>query len=436
MENNGTSPVPPDGNCAPDEDKANYNRLLLLNRRGIHFPCGSGNIFVGEDVDLNRIEAKVELYPGCRLTGRKTLIQEGARIGLKGPCILHNMVIGKGAVLGSGSFEESVLLNYVKLGTSIRVRETCLMEEKAECSFSTDVKQTVLLANTVLGSEINFCDIFMAGGTSRADHSEVGSGVIHFNFTPFGESGDKVTASLLGDSPRGVFYRSPRIFIGGHSSLIGPVKIGFGSVVAAGSQVISNIAERTLNFGGRPSSKDIKDFNFQCYRSIARKVSVSIEYIGQLAALWHWYNIARRSAASTPIEEETVSAAVALIADAIKTRVNRFDRFHSYMKRSIALNRAEGSEGLVKQQETFQDLWPSYREKLLDYSKVLGDEKSMQTVIDGIARQKGAYPRNFPELITDGLDDKEVEKGSVWLSSILFDLTKDKETLAPPLKKG
>lgn len=73
------------------------------------------------------------------------------------------------------------------------------------------LKQTILFPFVTLGSLINFCDVFMAGGTSRRDHSEVGSSYIHFNYTP---RGDKATPSLVGDVPRGVMLNKEPFFSG------------------------------------------------------------------------------------------------------------------------------------------------------------------------------------------------------------------------------
>src|SRR6185436_10422934 len=107
-------------------------------------------------------------------------------------------------------------------------------EEEASTAHAVGLKQTILLSFVTLGSLINFCDLLMAGGTSREDHSEVGSGFIHFNFTPWGRSGDKATPSLIGDVTAGVFLRQPRIFLGGLSGIVGPQKVGFGSCTVAG----------------------------------------------------------------------------------------------------------------------------------------------------------------------------------------------------------
>jgi UDP-N-acetylglucosamine/UDP-N-acetylgalactosamine diphosphorylase len=91
------------------------------------------------------------------------------------------------------------------MGLGGHVREACLLEEQANGAHCVGLKHTILFPFVTLGSLINFCDCLMAGGTSRKDHSEVGSSYIHFNFTP---EGDKTTASLIGDVPRGTGWHS------------------------------------------------------------------------------------------------------------------------------------------------------------------------------------------------------------------------------------
>lgn len=409
--------------------------LKLLSERGVLFPQGTSGIFVDKDVDHHRIEEGARLYPGCRITGPKTMIRKGARVGLTGPCVLDDMVLGREASLGSGYFEKSVLLSGVKLGSSIRVRENCLLEEGVELSFSVDVKHTFLLADVVLGSEINFCDLLMAGGTSRKDHSEVGSGVIHFNFTPYGKSGDKVTASLVGDVVHGVFYRSKRIFIGGHSSLVGPLRIGYGSVVGAGSRVTSDVDENVLTLRGGESSMEIRNFDFLQYRSISRKVAVSVEYVAQLAALWHWYADARAPFASHLLEKEIIEAAKEVIARGVAARVDRMDRLCEYMDASVERNRARGEEALAAQQDAFRRLWPSFRTKLLDFNKTRGDGKARDGLFEKISESSGGGCDDFVGLVREGLDEGAVGLGVRWLQSIVDALKGEASLLAPPVSR-
>lgn len=77
------------------------------------------------------------------------------------------------------------------MGSGAHVRGGTILEEEANGAHTVGLKQTILMPFVTLGSLINFCDVLLAGGTSRTNHSEVGSSYIHFNFTP---DGDKTTA--------------------------------------------------------------------------------------------------------------------------------------------------------------------------------------------------------------------------------------------------
>jgi hypothetical protein len=131
----------------------------------------------------------------------------------------------------------------------------------------------------------------MAGGTSRRDHSEVGSGFIHFNFTPWGKQGDKATPSLFGDVVHGVFLDQARIFLGGSGGVVGPRRVGFGSIVAAGQVLRRNVdAGRLvvdtvdrLDAPVRPPGAGRVD----------RIVEPNAEFLGQLVALRAWYQQVR-----------------------------------------------------------------------------------------------------------------------------------------------
>jgi UDP-N-acetylglucosamine/UDP-N-acetylgalactosamine diphosphorylase len=90
------------------------------------------------------------------------------------------------------------------------------LEEEASGAHAVGLKQTIFLPFVTAGSLINFCDALIAGGTSRKDHSEIGSSYIHFNYTPHQ---DKATPSLIGDVPHGVMLDQPAIFLGGQGGL-------------------------------------------------------------------------------------------------------------------------------------------------------------------------------------------------------------------------
>ena len=205
-----------------------------LRRRGVTIPAPE-TLEIGQEVRVERIHGpNTVLHAGTRLFGRDLLISPGCRIGGEGPATVDNCVLGEQVQLKGGYFAEAVFLHKSSMGLGAHVRAGTLLEEQANGAHTVGLKQTILLPFVTLGSLINFCDVLMAGGTSRKNHSEVGSSFIHFNFTPFGAQGDKATPSRIGDIPQGVMLRSPRIFLGGHAGLVGPVHIDYGTVLAAG----------------------------------------------------------------------------------------------------------------------------------------------------------------------------------------------------------
>ena len=172
----------------------------------------------------------------------------GARLGERAPVTLDNCFVGPDTQLKGGFFQGAVFVGQNVLGSGAHVRGGTILEEQANVAHTVGLKQTLLFPFVTLGSLINFCDLLMAGGTSRKDHSEVGSSFIHFNYTP---DQDKATASLLGDVPRGVMLDQPPIFLGGQGGIVGPLALAFGTVTAAGT-ICRRDEERPgrLIFGG------------------------------------------------------------------------------------------------------------------------------------------------------------------------------------------
>ena len=172
-----------------------------LIKKGVQIDQPS-SVEIGADVDVDRISADgVVIYAGCKIFGPDTLILPGVKLGYEAPATVDNCQIGPDVELKGGYFNQSVFLEKAKLGMGSHVRVGTILEEQAVIAHTVALKHTILFPFVTLGSLINFCDCLMAGGTSRKNHSEVGSSYIHFNFTP---SQDKATASLIGDVPRGV----------------------------------------------------------------------------------------------------------------------------------------------------------------------------------------------------------------------------------------
>jgi bifunctional UDP-N-acetylglucosamine pyrophosphorylase/glucosamine-1-phosphate N-acetyltransferase len=267
-----------------------YKKVIQLIDKGANIPNPT-SLHIGDEVDLSRVSARgLTIYPGCRIYGAKTVISPGAVLGAEAPVTLEDCALGPKVELKGGYFKQSVFLEKANMGLGAQVREACLLEEEASGAHCVGMKQTILFPFVTLGSLINFCDCLMAGGTSRKDHSEVGSSYIHFNYTP---DGDKTTASMFGDVPRGVMLNQPPIFLGGQGGAVGPLRLGYGSVVAAGSVLRDDVAEdRRLVFASPPPGLQ-RDHSPHVYKNLSRIVRNNVVYLANLVALEEWYRLVR-----------------------------------------------------------------------------------------------------------------------------------------------
>lgn len=263
-----------------------YDKVVRLIEKGVTIP-NPLSLDIGEDVDIDRISAQgVTIYPGCRIYGPGTVISSGCRLGAEGPVTLDDCRLGPKVDLKGGYFKKSVFLEKANMGLGAQVREGCLLEEEANGAHCVGLKQTILFPFVTLGSLINLCDCLMSGGTGRKDHSEVGSSYVHFNYTP---DGDKTTASLFGDVPRGVMLDQPPIFLGGQGGAVGPVRLGYGTVVAAGSILRHDVLDDGQLVVVDPLPGFTKRRRSQAYSSLNRMTRNNVLYLANLTALDLWY---------------------------------------------------------------------------------------------------------------------------------------------------
>lgn len=314
-------------------------------------------VFIGEEVDCSRIAADAQLHPGSRILGAETSIGPGCEIGFESPAVVENCQLGRGVQLKGGFFSGAVFLDGANLGSGAHVRPGTILEEEANGAHAVGLKQTILLPFVTLGSLINFCDVLMAGGTSRKNHSEVGSSYIHFNFTPHQ---DKATASLVGDVPGGVFLDRKPIFLGGQGGLVGPSRIAFGCVVAAGGICRQDLLEEDRLHVPEPPASGTRPYEPGVYRKIDRIVQNNLAYIGNVVALDAWYRHVRSRFARDPFDRACLAGALANLDLVLAERVKRLGELAAKMDYSIRQLEVQGGQaaGFVAAQKNFQAQWP------------------------------------------------------------------------------
>jgi hypothetical protein len=303
-------------------------RLAHLASKGVIIP-DVRQVFVGPEVDLENIQPGTRLFPGVRILGKDSVLGRNAVVGSEGPATLDNVALDDQAEIASGYVTNAVLLRGARIGSNGHVRACTILEEEASTAHAVGLKQSVLMSFATLGSLINFCDAIVAGGTSRSDHTEIGSGSINFNFTPWGERGDKATPTLLGNVCDGALLDNDRIFLGGLSGVVGPTQISFGAITVAGQIIRQDVKPNTL-FSTVPRKIE-GPANFRSRVFSERKYQHNLNFISNLFALHEWYRQIRLARLpDTPqfgYRKNIVNFAIALIDQMISERVARLSDY-------------------------------------------------------------------------------------------------------------
>jgi bifunctional UDP-N-acetylglucosamine pyrophosphorylase/glucosamine-1-phosphate N-acetyltransferase len=332
------------------------NHLKSLVSQGVEI-VDPASTHIAADVEPERIAPGVRIFGSCRIAGKRTFIGKGTTLGREGPVTVEDCAVGNDVELRGGSFGGSVFLDRSSLGPGAQVREACLLEEEANGAHTVGLKQTILFPFVTLGSLVNFCDCLMAGGTSRRLHSEVGSSYVHFNFSP---NQDKATPSLIGDVPRGVMLDQRPIFLGGQGGLVGPARIGFGSVIAAGIIIRADVGEDILITGIRQAAREAP-YRAGLYPEIKPKVRKNVTYIANLVALRSWYADVR----SLFLNPFILREALAVLDESLAERIRRLRALAEKMPESVKQLRGFKKAGIptvIRQENEFCAAWSRIEE--------------------------------------------------------------------------
>lgn len=393
--------------------------IEALQKRGVHIPHPE-SVFLSDDVNPDHIAAGVVLHPGTRLTGAALSIGPDSEIGGEAPMTLINCQLGHRVKLKGGYAERTVFMDDASGGSGMHVRAGCILEEQASIAHSVGLKQTILMPYVTLGSLINFCDCLMAGGTSRTNHSEVGSSYIHFNFTPHG---DKATPSLIGDVPSGVLLNQPPIFLGGQGGLVGPARIGYGVVLAAGSiQRGDALASGHLYRSGVEQASEPVPYPLEAYRSIRRIVKNNLVYIGNLLALKDWYEVVRKPLMLDDQYHQACWAGAQSSLELLLTeRIKRLAQVAEKMPASIAAIEAMPSSAAtaraLAEQRSFAASWENMQAVLMQtLDGAHGDETARLAFTS--AWQMSSKASDYLTLV-HALSDTARQAAARWLQSIV-----------------
>ncbi len=393
------------------------NIVKTLINKGVKIP-NPESVYISKDVNPERISGdNVTIFTGCKILGKKSLIMRDSQIGYESPATLENTLVGENCKLNGGFFKNAVFAGNNIFGSGAHVRDGTILEEKANAAHTVGLKQTILFPFVTLGSLINFCDCFMAGGTSRKDHSEIGSSFIHFNYTP---NQDKATPSMMGDIHQGVMLRSKPIFLGGQGGLVGPLRIAYGCLSAAGSIIRKNeIKNDRLLLGG--SFKDISiPRQYNIYNNIAHIFNNNIYYIAGLISLKSWYKYIRSIFIYDDFSKALLKGMQETLDNCINERIQRLKIFCEKLENSKKILMAKAQDGKSR-----SILFHEKAIQQFQYAKKIFKTECQNNNINKLGKQFvkivekkiGINQKNYIKII-QSLEPDESEKGSKWLLEI------------------
>ena len=395
----------------------NRETIITLMEKGVKI-FNPDSVLIGNEVDTDRISGEnVLIYPGTRIFGEKTLIMPGARLGFESPVTIDNVFVGSDVNLKGGFFEKAVFAGKNAFGSGAHVREGTILEEESCAAHTVGLKQTILFPFVTLGSLINFCDCLMAGGTSRKDHSEVGSSFIHFNYTP---NQDKATPSIFGNIFQGVMLKSRPVFLGGQGGVAGPCRLAFGSVTAAGTLCRRDeLRQNRLIFGGALKQGSILRSE-GIYTNPGKIFEKNCLYIAGLIALKSWYKNIRSLFIDDFFSEELLKGMNLTLQQGIDERIKRLEAFCGKLERSrhLLLSKSDGKKaGLITIHNEIINKWDAVKQHFILESEIDRSEsvpEGFSAAVDHGIKENG---KDYIKVI-QSLDSEKAGMGSAWLESI------------------
>ncbi|RLB25490.1 MAG: UDP-N-acetylglucosamine pyrophosphorylase [Deltaproteobacteria bacterium] len=417
------------------KDTLNQSKIQQLLRKGVRIDRPE-TITIGKEVSCDQIsDNRVVIHSGCKVYGSRTAIMSGCEIGYEGPVTIEDCQLGPDVKLQGGFFSHSTFLGKAMLGSGAHIRGGCLLEEEANVAHTVGLKQTILFPFVTLGSLINFCDCLMAGGTDRKNHSEVGSSYIHFNYTP---NQDKATPSLIGDVPKGVMLNQRPIFLGGQGGLVGPVRIGYGTVIAAGTIYRKDFIKGNGLLFARSNVKKQQPLYFGLYPGIKRVITNNINYIANIIALRRWYiDVRSLFLPGNPIEKALYQGALEKIEMIISERIKRLKEVADKMPRSIELYKKMMKEHVLQTQQDLRreifERWSNIEELLTDSYNKEGNLEKRDEFLDLIQQKIDEKGKHYIEVIK-GLGNAGAAIGTEWLQGLIDEITNQILNIIPSLR--
>jgi bifunctional UDP-N-acetylglucosamine pyrophosphorylase / glucosamine-1-phosphate N-acetyltransferase len=207
--------------------RTKINRFHALNGVTLVDPDSA---YIGLDVEIG---AETTIEPNTYLQG-ETKIGQGCHIG---PCTkIKNSKLGNGVNVYFSQVVDAEIEDAVKVGPYSNIRPGTVLKKKSKIGNFVEVKKSTI------GEGVAVSHLSYIGDASIGDQTNIGAGTITCNYDGFSKH-----RTTIGSD----------VFVGSNSTLVAPLTIEDGSMVAAGSVVTHNVPADGLALGR--SRQEVKE---------------------------------------------------------------------------------------------------------------------------------------------------------------------------------
>jgi UDP-N-acetylglucosamine/UDP-N-acetylgalactosamine diphosphorylase len=209
----------------------------------------------------------------------------------------------------------------------------------------------------------------------------------------------------------------PPIFLGGQGGMVGPLRISYGSVVAAGSVLRKDVdTEKQLIISKNHSGK-VAHLIPRAYPNLSHIVENNILYIANLIALEQWYLQVRRMFFEDQEFGHLIFRAILEnLQIAKKERIKRLKDMAAKMV--VSSDKEKGGAKSITAKQEFYEKGKLLEELLVSDAGKTAGEKKQDLFLNAFVKHKEEHGGNYIEVI-QSLPPHVSAKGTQWLDAIV-----------------
>jgi len=224
----------------------------------------------------------------------------------------------------------------------------------------------------------------------------------------------------------------PPIFLGGQGGIVGPLRLGYGNVVAAGTILRQDFKEENKLIVGKPHRGAVLDFNPYAYPGLSRVVENNFLYLANLMALEQWYVCVRRPFfGGQEFGELIYTGLLDKLTLAQKERIKRLKDMAEKIAVSLKKTGPKGQNGGGRKEfhENIDRAFELFSGKMSADAAAEHRDHFLTLFLNHKKENKGSYLE-----VVKSLPTPVSKAGTLWLDKIILELCRRVAALFPSLE--